>query len=39
VSHPLPIEVIDLAKTQIRVADEWWRLNRAEGAERDPRRT
>ena len=27
-SHPLPIEVIDLAKTQIRVADEWWRLNR-----------
>jgi hypothetical protein len=28
VSRPLHIEVSDLAKAQIRAADEWWRLNR-----------
>jgi hypothetical protein len=28
VSRPLPIEVSDLAKAQIRAAEEWWRLNR-----------
>jgi YHS domain-containing protein len=28
VSRPLHIEVSDLAKTQIRAAEEWWRLNR-----------
>jgi len=28
VSRPLHIEVSDLAKTQIRAAEQWWRLNR-----------
>jgi plasmid stabilization system protein ParE len=28
VSRPLHIEVSDLAKAQIRGAEEWWRLNR-----------
>jgi plasmid stabilization system protein ParE len=28
VSQPLHIEVSDLAKAQIRAAEEWWRLNR-----------
>jgi plasmid stabilization system protein ParE len=28
VSRPLHIEVSDLAKAQIRAAEEWWRLNR-----------
>jgi plasmid stabilization system protein ParE len=28
VSRPLPVEVTDLAKAQIRAAEEWWRLNR-----------
>jgi plasmid stabilization system protein ParE len=28
VSRPLHIEVSDLAKTQIRTAEQWWRLNR-----------
>lgn len=27
-SRPLHIEVGDLAKAQIRAAEEWWRLNR-----------
>lgn len=27
-SRPVPIEVTDLAKAQIRAAEEWWRLNR-----------
>ena len=27
-SHPLHIEVSDLAKAQIRAAEDWWRLNR-----------
>ncbi len=27
-SRPLHIEVSDLAKAQIRAAEEWWRLNR-----------
>ena len=27
-SRPLHIEVSDLAKTQIRAAEQWWRLNR-----------
>lgn len=27
-SRPLHIEVGDLAKTQIRAAEQWWRLNR-----------
>lgn len=27
-SRGLPIEVSDLAKAQIRAAEEWWRLNR-----------
>jgi hypothetical protein len=29
VSRPLHIEVSDLAKAQIRAAEEWWRVNRA----------
>jgi plasmid stabilization system protein ParE len=28
VSRPLHIEVSDVAKTQIRAAEQWWRLNR-----------
>jgi plasmid stabilization system protein ParE len=28
VSGPLQIEVSDLAKNQIRAAEQWWRLNR-----------
>jgi plasmid stabilization system protein ParE len=28
VSAPLQIEVSDLARRQIRVAEQWWRLNR-----------
>jgi len=28
VSRPLHIEVSDLAKAQIRTAEQWWRLNR-----------
>jgi plasmid stabilization system protein ParE len=28
VSRPLAIDVSDLAKTQIRAAEDWWRLNR-----------
>jgi len=28
VSRPLHIEVSDLAKAQIRAAEQWWRLNR-----------
>jgi plasmid stabilization system protein ParE len=28
VSRALPIEVSDLAKAQIRAADDWWRRNR-----------
>jgi plasmid stabilization system protein ParE len=28
VNQPLSIEVSDLAKAQIRVAEEWWRANR-----------
>jgi len=28
VSRPLEIDISDLAKTQIRTAEEWWRLNR-----------
>jgi putative addiction module component (TIGR02574 family) len=28
VRQPLKIAVSDLARTQIRTADEWWRLNR-----------
>ena len=27
-SRPLHIEVSDLAKAQVRAAEEWWRLNR-----------
>jgi plasmid stabilization system protein ParE len=29
VSRPLPIDVTDLAKAQIRAAEDWWRLNRS----------
>jgi len=28
VSRPLDIEISDLAKAQIRTAEDWWRLNR-----------
>ena len=28
VSQPVHIEVSDLAKAQIRAAEQWWRLNR-----------
>jgi plasmid stabilization system protein ParE len=28
VSRPLEIEVSDLARAQIRAAEQWWRLNR-----------
>jgi plasmid stabilization system protein ParE len=28
VKRPLPIDVSDLARTQIRAAEEWWRRNR-----------
>jgi len=28
VSRPLDIEISDLAKAQVRTAEEWWRLNR-----------
>ena len=27
-SRPLDIEISDLAKAQVRTAEEWWRLNR-----------
>lgn len=27
-SRPLDIEISDLAKAQIRIAEDWWRLNR-----------
>lgn len=27
-SRPLDVEITDLAKAQIRSADDWWRLNR-----------
>jgi plasmid stabilization system protein ParE len=28
VRRPLPIEVSDLARAQVRAAQEWWRVNR-----------
>jgi len=28
VRRPLDIDISDLAKTQIRAAEDWWRLNR-----------
>jgi plasmid stabilization system protein ParE len=28
VSRPLDIEISDLAKAQVRTAEDWWRLNR-----------
>jgi len=36
VSRPLDIEVSDLAAIQIRAADDWWRPQSPEGAERNP---
>ena len=27
--RPLPIEVSDLARAQVRAAEEWWRVNRS----------
>ena len=27
-SRPVPVDISDLAKAQIRAAEDWWRLNR-----------
>jgi hypothetical protein len=32
VNRPLAVDVSDLAKGQIRAADDWWRLNRPSAA-------